>query len=168
MRKLTCPHESGIFWEILHRPRNMEKSLPLRIWIGLALFAAWAGTGCSSHRPPLPLSGEYGDIAPPDAKRAVVIDLKNGSEYEIRKIQSEDDTLFAVMLDYSFQKFPKESVRTVRNVPRDSLPGSKTAWFGRKEKDRIEERGRGPSDYIASLGVIFALAALVAVLILNN
>ena len=148
----------------------MKKGFPLRIciWIGFALLAGLAATGCSSHRPPLPLAGDYGDIAPPDAKRAVVIDLKNGSEYEIRKIQEEDDTLFAVMLDYSFQKFPKDSVHTVRNVPRESLPGSKTAWFGRKEKDRSEERGRAPSDYFASLGVIFALAALVAVLILNN
>jgi hypothetical protein len=168
MQMLTCRHESGIFWEILYRPGNMEKPLPLRIWIGLALLASLAATGCSSHRPALPLPGEYGDIAPPDAKRAVVIDLKDGKEFEIRKIQEEDDTLFAVMLDYSFQKFPKESVRTVRNVPRDSLPGSKTAWIGRKEKDRNEERGRGPSDYFASLGVIFALAALVAVLILNS
>jgi len=147
----------------------MDKRPPFLIF----LAAAWVASvlilqGCSSRRPPLPLSGEYGEVAPPDTKRALVIDMKDGSEVEIRKVQEEDDTLFAVMLDYSFRKFPKDSVGTVRNVPRDSLAGSKAAWVGRKEKDRGEERGRGRSDYFATFGTLFALGLLLAVLILNN
>jgi len=147
----------------------MKKRLPLHICIGAVLLAAAVTlSGCASHRPPLPLSGEYGDLSAPDLKQALVIDSKNGSEFEIRKLQEEDDTLFAVMLDYSFRKFPKDSVATVRNVPRDSLAGSKAAWVGRKEKDRSEDRGRGHTDFFATFGALFALGLLLAVLILNN
>jgi len=147
----------------------MDKRFPLRDWIGATLLAAAITiAGCSSRRPPLPLSGEYGDVSAPDMKRALVIDMKNGSEFEIRKLQEEDDTLFAVMLDYSFRKFPKDSVGTVRNVPRDSLAGSKAAWVGRKEKDRGEDRGRGRGDFFATFGAIIALGALLAILIFNS
>jgi hypothetical protein len=147
----------------------MKVKTSLRLWTGSALLAAAiALSGCASHHAPLPLSGEYGDLSAPDLKRALVIDTKSGSEFEIRKLQEEDDTLFAVMLDYSFRKFPKDSVATVRNVPRDSLAGSKEAWVGRKEKDRGEERGRGRPDFFAAFGALFALGLLLAVIILNN
>jgi hypothetical protein len=145
------------------------KRNPLRFGIGTALIAAaMALSGCASRKQALPLSGEYGDVSAPDAKRALVIDTKNGSEFEIRKVQEEDDTLFAVMLDYSFGKFPKDSVSAVRNVPRDSLAGSKAAWVGRKEKDSGEERGKGRTDFFATFGTLFALGLLLAVLIINN
>lgn len=145
------------------------KRNPLRIGTGIALLAAAVAlSGCASRKQTLPLSGEYGDVSAPDVKRALVIDTKNGSEFEIRKVQEEDDTLFAVMLDYSFGKFPKDSVAAVRNVPRDSLAGSKAAWVGRKESDRGEERGKGRTDFFATFGTLIALGLLLAVLIINN
>lgn len=146
----------------------MAKGIPFRAWTGAALLAAaLALSGCASRKQSLPLS-DYGEVAAPDAKRALVIDMKNGSEFEIRKLQEEDDTLFAVMLDYSFKKFPKDSVGTVRNVPRDSLAGSKAAWVDRKEKDRVQEREHGRSDYFATFGTLIALGVLLAILFING
>jgi hypothetical protein len=135
---------------------------------GWALLAALIAGCASGRRPPLPLSDEYGTVSAPDAKQAVVIDLKNGSEFEIRKLQEEDDTLFAVLLDYSFRKVPKDSVKTVRNIPRDSLAGSKSAWTGRQGRDHYAERSRGRSDIFANFGLLFALGALLVFLFLNS
>jgi hypothetical protein len=146
----------------------MTSIVPFRIRIASALLAASVLAGCASRRPSLPLSDEYGEVAPPDAKRAVLVELKDGSGFEIRKLQEEDDSLFAVLLDYSFRKLPKDSVKAVRNVPRDSLAGSKAAWTNRRERDRGDERDRGRSDLFASLGFLIALGALLTLLLLNG
>jgi len=141
-------------------------NVPDRSRLPIAFLAAAICAGGCSHRPPLPLSDRFGDVAAPDEKQAVLVVLKDGREFEIRKAQAEHDTLYAVFLDYSFQRFPEDSIRSIRNVPRKSLEGGRAAWEDRDAGKEAEGRP-GRSAAFAIVGDILFLGVLVGLLFLT-
>ena len=75
-------------------------------------FAALVLIGCASHSHVI--SGDFGSIEAPTNGQLAVLKLKSGEEVIARKLQEEDDTLFAQILDFSISPIPIDSVSEIR------------------------------------------------------
>jgi len=82
----------------------------------LVAGAAVLLAACAGRTPEI--SGDFGSIRAPDQTQIAEVGLKAGDTLVARRLQQEDDTVFALQLDYGIRPVPEDSIAWIRIRPR--------------------------------------------------
>ena len=122
-------------------------------------------SGCASHR--ATVSGKFGEALSPSNDEIANIKLNSGERVLARKLQDDKDSLYLVLLDYSFHAISKDSVAEIEIETRPIENSIQEGSFKSQTKSdgTSRENNEGAFAIAAAVGMV---GAVIVILLINS